>query len=237
MKRQRTDTFVSHHHQQHHHNSITNPATDEHLFFKSFKRTIYNMIPTNIRRADELKWKEQVLRQSACKCQHQPQSQQSTPPPPAYSSTTPTRQSKKFYGTSDPLESKFGHCKAVRKGPFVYVSALKGSDPKTGKVAYPGDVASQTRQALREGVKAVNALGGKGAEDVMRVRMYIKVSFPLRVDFEGQVIDNYRRVPSSLMKLAVPSGVNSEKMVIKWVVLWPWSSRRTDSLIPRHWWR
>lgn len=76
------------------------------------------------------------------------------------------------YRTSNPYEKAFGYCRALRKGPFIFVSGTTAVDLITGKVDHPSSAYHQALKALKELVVAVESLGGKKA-DVVRVRMFV----------------------------------------------------------------
>ncbi|KAH0614564.1 uncharacterized protein H6S33_000200 [Morchella sextelata] len=85
----------------------------------------------------------------------------------------PSPMTKASYKTPNPYESLFGYSRAVRKGPFIFVSGTTSIMPDSaGAVQYPGDAYRQTVVAFRESLKAVEALGGT-KEDVVRVRMFV----------------------------------------------------------------
>ena len=84
---------------------------------------------------------------------------------------------KKFYSTPNhPYEKRFGYYRAVRKGPIIAVSGTTPYDPVTQKVLHPGDAGKQAAAIFTEIVKALKAVGAKGVEDVIRVRMFLAVS-------------------------------------------------------------
>lgn len=87
-------------------------------------------------------------------------------------SRTPTAH-KTFYSTSNPFESAFGYHRAVRRGPFIFVSGTTALDPSTGQLQHPGNAFLQTCTAIEEALTAIRALGGRGPEDVVRVRMFV----------------------------------------------------------------
>ncbi|KAG6919260.1 hypothetical protein DXG01_008056 [Tephrocybe rancida] len=76
------------------------------------------------------------------------------------------------YNTSNPYEAKFGYSRAVRRGPFIFVSGTTSIDPTTGTVQHPESVYQQAMATFSEIVRAVEALGGT-RQDVMRVRMFV----------------------------------------------------------------
>ena len=85
--------------------------------------------------------------------------------------------SKQFYATTSPFEDNIGYYRAVRHGSQIFVSGTTAVDPESSPTApqilYPGDAREQTRVAINECIKAVQALGGQGAESVVRVRMFV----------------------------------------------------------------
>ena len=72
------------------------------------------------------------------------------------------------------FENEFGYHRAIRKGPFIFVSGTTALQPD-GQVAFPGDAMGQARYAFQLGIEAVEALGG-AKDDVVRVRMFVAVS-------------------------------------------------------------
>ncbi|KAJ5105374.1 hypothetical protein NUU61_002721 [Penicillium alfredii] len=85
--------------------------------------------------------------------------------------------SKTFYSTSSPYEESIGYYRAVRHHNQIFVSGTTAVDPssstKAPQILFPGDAKQQTRVALEECIKAVQALGGKGAQSIARVRMFV----------------------------------------------------------------
>ncbi|KAF9224838.1 YjgF-like protein [Gyrodon lividus] len=76
------------------------------------------------------------------------------------------------YRTPNPYEKKFGYCRAVKRGSFIFVSGTTAIDLDTGKVVHPMSAYDQALKAFREIVTAVEALGGKKG-DIVRVRMFV----------------------------------------------------------------
>ena len=76
------------------------------------------------------------------------------------------------YKTSNPYEETFGYCRALRKGPFIFVSATTAIDTVTGKICHPDSAFDQAIKAFKEVVTAIEALGGK-KEDIVRIRMFV----------------------------------------------------------------
>ncbi|KAF9525471.1 YjgF-like protein [Crepidotus variabilis] len=74
--------------------------------------------------------------------------------------------------TGNPYEDKFGYSRAIRKGPFIFVSGTTSIDSSTGNVLYPKSAYDQTLKAFSEIVLAIEALGGR-KDDVVRVRLFV----------------------------------------------------------------
>jgi enamine deaminase RidA (YjgF/YER057c/UK114 family) len=91
-------------------------------------------------------------------------------PPP--STTTSPSGTKQYYTTHNPFEARFGYHRAVRKGPFIFVSGTTALDPSTGKLQHPGNAEVQAMATFKEALRAVIALGGDSG-DVIRVRMFV----------------------------------------------------------------
>lgn len=85
---------------------------------------------------------------------------------------------KTYFTTANTFEVKFGYHRAVRKGPFIFVSGTTALNPDTGAIEHPGDAKLQARVAMNRCADAVKQLGGR-AEDVMRCRMFVAVSVEL----------------------------------------------------------
>jgi enamine deaminase RidA (YjgF/YER057c/UK114 family) len=79
---------------------------------------------------------------------------------------------KQYYDTANPYEKRFGYHRAVRKGPFIFVSGTTAIDPTTGKLPTTQGADHQAAFAFEESIKAITALGGT-VGDVVRVRMFV----------------------------------------------------------------
>lgn len=74
--------------------------------------------------------------------------------------------------TSNPYEEKFGYSRAIRRGPFIFVSGTTSIDTATGQVLHPTSAYNQALKIFSEITLAIEALGAK-KEDVVRVRMFV----------------------------------------------------------------
>ncbi|KAJ5745352.1 Chitin synthase C [Penicillium odoratum] len=85
--------------------------------------------------------------------------------------------SKQFYSTASPWEARIGYYRAVRRGNLIWVSGSTSADPNSllsaAQVRFPGDAKQQTRLVLQEIIEAIQAVGGKGAESIVRCRMFV----------------------------------------------------------------
>lgn len=80
--------------------------------------------------------------------------------------------STSVHRTSNPYEEAFGYSRAVRKGPFVFVSGTTAISPTTGELQHPGSAYLQARAIFGEIISAITALGG-ARTDITRVRMFV----------------------------------------------------------------
>lgn len=102
---------------------------------------------------------------------------------------TPSSVTKQFYTTNSPREQVYSHYCAIQVGQQIYVSGTIAADPNSPPDAphmlCPGDACGQTWATLGEIVKAIQNLGGWGAESIVQTQLFIQKHEDVSVAMEG----------------------------------------------------
>ncbi|KAJ5207577.1 hypothetical protein N7449_001956 [Penicillium cf. viridicatum] len=84
---------------------------------------------------------------------------------------------KTCFATSSPYEEKIGYYRAIRHGNQIFVSGTTAVDPTSPtnapRILHPEDAKKQTCVALEESIRAIQGLGGRGVQDIVRVKMFV----------------------------------------------------------------
>ncbi|KAL2859853.1 uncharacterized protein BJX67DRAFT_376001 [Aspergillus lucknowensis] len=118
---------------------------------------------------------------------------------------------------------RIGYYRAVRHGQHIFVSGTTAVDPSSPshapQILFPGDARQQTRVALEECIKAVQALGGNGPENVVRVRMFAGRHEDCTAVGEGftQILGRHGQpgVGAAATMIVVRDGFVDERMLVE----------------------
>jgi len=104
----------------------------------------------------------------------------------------------------------------VRTGQILQVSGQGPVDPDTNEYLYPGDVAKQTEQTLRN-VEAILRAGGASFDDVVMLRVYLtdRAHFATMNEAYGAFVS--ARVSSGVLpaRTTVMVGLPREEMLVE----------------------
>jgi reactive intermediate/imine deaminase len=104
----------------------------------------------------------------------------------------------------------------VRKGSVLQVSGQGPVDPSSNEYLFPGDVAKQTAQTLRN-VEAILRAGGAGFDDVVMLRVYLtdRAHFAAMNEAYGEFVS--ARVSSGVLpaRTTVMVGLPREEMLVE----------------------
>jgi enamine deaminase RidA (YjgF/YER057c/UK114 family) len=115
----------------------------------------------------------------------------------------------KLISSGSPWESKLGYSRAVKAGPYVYVSGTTATI--NGELQHPGDAYGQTKVAYQVIEKALAEVGS-GLSDVVRVRIYLKNESDM--DAAGRANGElFSEIRPALTILAGVSFINPEMLV------------------------
>ncbi|CAG8885709.1 unnamed protein product [Penicillium egyptiacum] len=90
----------------------------------------------------------------------------------------------------------------------MFVSGTTSVDPysptNAPRMLHPEDARQQTRVALEESIRAIQGLGGKGAEDIVRVKMFVTRHKDCEAVGRGisEILGKYNRAGSGMIGAA-----------------------------------
>ncbi|RAL04123.1 YjgH family protein [Aspergillus ibericus CBS 121593] len=130
---------------------------------------------------------------------------------------------KHYHTTPSPYEHQIGYYRAIRHTNHIYISgttAVNPSSPPTSpQILFPNDAKNQTITALTECITAIRALGGTGAENIIRVRMFVARREDCGAVGEGfrEVLgrDKGEGVGAVATMIVVPGGFVNEGMLVE----------------------
>ncbi|KAJ5735879.1 Chitin synthase C [Penicillium malachiteum] len=136
----------------------------------------------------------------------------------------PEQSSKKqFHSTSSPWEARIGYYRAVRRGNQIFVSGSTAADPdsppEAPTVRFPGDARQQTRLILSEIIQAIQAVGGQGAESIVRCRMFVSRKEDCTAVGEGfrEILGKHHggQVGAAATMIVVANGFVDDNMLVE----------------------
>ncbi len=100
------------------------------------------------------------------------------------------------------------YSQAVMSGNWIFVSAEKGIDPKTGKVP-EGGIRGETIQALKN-IQAILQAAGASINDVVRCVVYLRDmgDFPAMNEAYGSIFTSEPPARTTVGVAALPLGLN-----------------------------
>ncbi|KAF4963467.1 hypothetical protein FSARC_8516 [Fusarium sarcochroum] len=130
---------------------------------------------------------------------------------------------KQFYTTSSPWEARIGHCRAVRYDRTIYVSGSTAADPNSPpeapRVLFPTDAKEQTRVTLEEQLKAIRTMGGRGAESVVRAKIFVSRKEDCQAVGDGfrEVLGRQKggQIGVAATMIVVPNGFVDKDMLVE----------------------
>ncbi|KAJ5191631.1 Chitin synthase C [Penicillium cinerascens] len=130
---------------------------------------------------------------------------------------------KQFFSTSSPWEARVGYYRAVRHGGQIYVAGSTAADPDSSpeapRVRFPGDALQQTRVILQEIIQAIQAVGGRGAESIVRCKLYVSRKEDCAAVGQGfkDVLgkDNGEQIGAAATMIVVANGFVDDDMLVE----------------------
>jgi len=104
----------------------------------------------------------------------------------------------------------------IRKGPFLQVSGQGPVDAATSEYLYPGDVAAQTMQTLRN-VLAVVEAGGGTFDDILMLRVYLtdREDFATMNDAYAAFVEEHSTTGVLPSRTTVMTGLPRAEMLVE----------------------
>src|SRR5260221_13027126 len=111
-------------------------------------------------------------------------------------------QERHLYATGTRWDPVVGYSRAIRVGPFVYVSGTTATD-KNGQIVGQGDPYAQAVQIIKNIEEVLKTAGGS-LKDVERKRIYVT-----NIDLWGQVGDKHGEFITTLRSASAIVEVNT----------------------------